>query len=81
MKTKKAWELVQKINSDEIQFGDLSEKEKDDLLKAVFRLARRYMILSRIYMMKDVIKAIALILIVLLGIDIIVDLINLFKNL
>ena len=81
MKTKKAWELVQKINSDEIQFGDLSEKEKDDLLKAVFKLARRYMILSRIYMMKDVIKAIALILIVLLGIDIIVDLINLFKNL
>ena len=81
MKTKKAWELVQKINSDEIQFGDLSEKEKDDLLKAVFRLARRYMILSRIYMMKDVIKAIAIILIVLLGVDIIVDLINLFKNL
>ena len=81
MKTKKAWELINKINSDEIQFGDLSEKEKEDLLKAAFRLARRYMLLSRIYMMRDVIKTIALILIVLLGINIIVDLINLFKNL
>ena len=81
MKVKEAWEIIRKVNSGEIDFGDLSEKEQEDLLKAVFRLARRYMVLSRIYMMRDVIKAIAIILIVLLGVDIIVDLINLFKNL
>jgi hypothetical protein len=80
MKIKKAWKLIRKINSDEIQFGDLSEKEKEGLLKAVFKLARRHVILSRIWMMRDVIKWIAVILIVLLGVDIIVDLIRLFTN-
>ena len=80
MRIKEAWEIIRRINSGEIDFKELSEKEKKDLLKAVFKLARRHVILSRIYMMKDVIKAIALILIVLLGIDIIVELINLFKN-
>jgi hypothetical protein len=80
MKVKEAWEIIQKVNSGEIDFGELSEEEQDNLLKAVFKLTRRYMILSRIYMMRDVIKTIALILIVLLGINIIVDLINLFKN-
>jgi len=80
MKIKEAWEIVRKINSGEIDFGELSEKEQDNLLKAVFRLTRRYIILNRIYMMRDVIKTIALILIVLLGIDIVIDLINLIKN-
>ena len=80
MKIKEAWEIIGKINSGEIDFGELSEKEKEDLLKTVFKLARRHVFLSRIWMMRDVIKTIALILIVLLGIDIIVELINLFKN-
>jgi hypothetical protein len=80
MKMKEAWEIIRRINSGEIDLGDLTEKEQDNLMKAVFKLTRRYVILSRIYMMRDVIKTIALILIVLLGIDIIVDLINLFKN-
>jgi hypothetical protein len=80
MKIKQAWEIIRRINSGEIDFGELSEKEKEDLLKAVFKLARRHVFLSRIWMMRDVIKTIALILIVLLGIDIIVELINLFKN-
>ena len=80
MRIKEAWEIIRRINSGEIEFGELSEKEQDNLLKAVFKLTRRYIILSRIYMMRDVIKAIAIILIVLLGINIIVDLINLIKN-
>jgi len=80
MKIKEAWEIIGKINSGEIDFGELSEKEKEDLLKTVFKLARRHVFLSRIWMMRDVIKTIALVLIVLLGIDIIVELINLFKN-
>jgi len=80
MKRKKAWEIIRKVNSGEIQFGDLSEKEKDSLLKTVFRMTRQYVFLSRVYMMRDVIKFIALIFIVLLGIDIIVEIINLFKN-
>jgi hypothetical protein len=80
MRIKQAWEIIRRINSGEIDFGELSEKEKEDLLKTVFKLARRHVLLSRIWMMRDVIKTIALILIVLLGIDIIVELINLFKN-
>jgi hypothetical protein len=80
MRIKEAWEIIGRINSGEIDFGELSENEKEDLLKAVFKLTRRYMVLSRIYMMRDVIKTIALILIVLLGINIIVEIINLFKN-
>jgi hypothetical protein len=81
MRIKEAWEIIRKVNSGEIDLGELSEKEVDELMKAVVRLTRRYVFLSRIWMMRDVIKAIAIILIVLLGIDIIIDLINLFKNL
>jgi len=80
MRIKEAWEIIRRINSGEIDFKELSEKEKEDLIKTVFKLARRHVFLSRIWMMRDVIKTIALILIVLLGIDIIVELINLFKN-
>jgi hypothetical protein len=80
MRTKKAWILIRKINSGEIKLEDLSDKEKDSLIKAVFRMTKQYVFLSRIYMMRDVIKAIAIILIVLLGIDIIVDLVKLFTN-
>ncbi len=81
MKMKKAWEILEQVNSGEIQFGDLSEKEQDDTFKAIMKLTKRYVFLHRIWMMRDVIKVIALIFIVLLSVDFIIDLINLFKNL
>ncbi len=68
------WIIIRKINSGEIQFGDLSDEEKEVLLKKVFRFSRRYMLLSRIYMMRDVIKVIALIIIGLLTVDIVIKL-------
>lgn len=79
MRIKEAWDIIQKVNSGEIDLEDMSDKEIDELMKAVVRLTRRYVFLNRIWMMRDVIKAIAIILIVLLGIDIIIDLVNLFK--
>lgn len=79
MRIKEAWDIIQKVNSGEIDLEDMSDKEIDELMKAVVRLTRRYIFLNRIWMMRDVIKAIAIILIVLLGIDIIIDLVNLFK--
>lgn len=79
MRIKEAWDIIQKVNSGEIDLEDMSDKEIDELMKAVVRLTRRYIFLNRIWMMRDVIKAIAIILIVLLGIDIIIDLVNLFR--
>lgn len=79
MRIKEAWDIIQKVNSGEIDLEDMSDKEIDELMKAVVRLTRRYVFLNRIWMMRDVIKAIAIILIVLLGIDIIIDLVNLFR--
>lgn len=80
MRMKKAWKIIRKINSDEIKFGDLPEKEQDQLFKAVQRLIKKYVILSNINMMKDVIKIIAITIIILLGINIIIELFTLFTN-